>query len=110
MEDNIKWIKSAQKNDLVVGSQSRILYANSEGRIKIAQEFNKAIKKVIGPIILEEIIMMLLAQILHLETSNIYDGSQFTSDMAIHNVIGDSFRGATWVSIHNGGGLVGAKL
>ena len=107
MEDNIKWIKSAQKNDLVVGSQSRILYANSEGRIKIAQEFNKAIKKgIIGPIILgRDHHDVAGTDSPFRETSNIYDGSQFTSDMAIHNVIGDSFRGATWVSIHNGGGV-----
>ena len=107
MEDNIKWINSAQKNDLVVGSQSRILYANSEGRIKIAQEFNKAIKKgIIGPIILgRDHHDVAGTDSPFRETSNIYDGSQFTSDMAIHNVIGDSFRGATWVSIHNGGGV-----
>ena len=107
MEDNIKWINSAQKNNLVVGSQSRILYANSEGRIKIAQEFNKAIKKgIIGPIILgRDHHDVAGTDSPFRETSNIYDGSQFTSDMAIHNVIGDSFRGATWVSIHNGGGV-----
>ena len=104
MEDNIKWINQL-KNDLVVGSQSRILYANSEGRIKIAQEFNKAIKKgIIGPIILgRDHHDVAGTDSPFRETSNIYDGSQFTSDMAIHNVIGDSFRGATWVSIHNGG-------
>tara|TARA_B100001057_G_scaffold501048_1_gene620025 strand:+ start:1800 stop:3860 length:2061 start_codon:yes stop_codon:yes gene_type:complete len=107
MEDNIKWINSAQKNNLVVGSQSRILYANSEGRIKIALEFNKAIKKgIIGPIILgRDHHDVAGTDSPFRETSNIYDGSQFTSDMAIHNVIGDSFRGATWVSIHNGGGV-----
>ena len=107
MDDNIKWINSAQKNNLVVGSQSRILYANSEGRIKIAQEFNKAIKKgIIGPIILgRDHHDVAGTDSPFRETSNIYDGSQFTSDMAIHNVIGDSFRGATWVSIHNGGGV-----
>ena len=107
MDDNIKWINSAQKNNLVVGSQSRILYANSDGRIKIAQEFNKAIKKgIIGPIILgRDHHDVAGTDSPFRETSNIYDGSQFTSDMAIHNVIGDSFRGATWVSIHNGGGV-----
>ena len=107
MEDNINWIKSAQKNKLVVGSQARILYANCEGRIEIAKAFNKAIKKgIIGPIILgRDHHDVAGTDSPFRETSNIYDGSQFTSDMAIHNVIGDSFRGATWVSIHNGGGV-----
>jgi len=107
LEDNLQWIKSAKKNKLVVGSQSRILYANSEGRIKIALAFNKAIKKgEIGPIILgRDHHDVSGTDSPYRETSNIYDGSQFTADMATHNVIGDSFRGATWVSIHNGGGV-----
>ncbi|MUV04911.1 urocanate hydratase [Flavobacterium rakeshii] len=107
MQDNIKWIKGAQENKLVVGSQARILYADAEGRIKIAEAFNQAIAK-------GEIGYVVLGRDHHdvsgtdspyRETSNIYDGSRFTADMAIHNVIGDSFRGATWVSIHNGGGV-----
>ena len=107
MADNIQWIKGAQKNKLVVGSQARILYADAEGRMKIAQAFNEAIEN-------GEIGYIILGRDHHdvsgtdspyRETSNIYDGSRFTSDMAIHNVIGDSFRGATWVSIHNGGGV-----
>lgn len=107
MADNIQWIKGAQENKLVVGSQARILYADAEGRIKIAEAFNKAIAN-------GEIGYVVLGRDHHdvsgtdspyRETSNIYDGSRFTSDMAIHNVIGDSFRGATWVSIHNGGGV-----
>jgi urocanate hydratase len=107
MQDNIRWIKGAQENKLVVGSQARILYADAEGRIKIAEAFNKAIAR-------REIGMVILGRDHHdvsgtdspyRETSNIYDGSRFTADMAIQNVIGDSFRGATWVSIHNGGGV-----
>ena len=107
MADNIQWIKGAQQNKLVVGSQARILYADSEGRIKIAEAFNQAIAK-------GEIENIILGRDHHdvsgtdspyRETSNIYDGSRFTADMAIQNVIGDSFRGATWVSIHNGGGV-----
>ena len=107
MQDNITWIKGAQQNKLVVGSQARILYADAEGRIKIAQAFNKAIAD-------KEIGLVVLGRDHHdvsgtdspyRETSNIYDGSRFTADMAIQNVIGDSFRGATWVSIHNGGGV-----
>ncbi|WP_344729303.1 urocanate hydratase [Corallibacter vietnamensis] len=107
MADNIQWIKGAQENKLVVGSQARILYADAEGRMKIAKAFNDAIAK-------GEIGYVVLGRDHHdvsgtdspyRETSNIYDGSRFTSDMAIHNVIGDSFRGATWVSIHNGGGV-----
>lgn len=107
MADNIQWIKGAQDNKLVVGSQARILYADSEGRIKIAEAFNKAIEKgVIGPVILgRDHHDVSGTDSPYRETSNIYDGSRFTSDMAIHNVIGDSFRGATWVSIHNGGGV-----
>ena len=107
MADNIQWIKGAQENKLVVGSQARILYADAEGRIKIAKAFNDAITR-------GEIGYVVLGRDHHdvsgtdspyRETSNIYDGSRFTADMAIHNVIGDSFRGATWVSIHNGGGV-----
>jgi urocanate hydratase len=107
MQDNIKWIKGAQDNKLVVGSQARILYADAQGRINIARAFNTAIAN-------GEIGLVVLGRDHHdvsgtdspyRETSNIYDGSRFTADMAIHNVIGDSFRGATWVSIHNGGGV-----
>ncbi len=107
MKDNIQWIKGAQENKLVVGSQARILYADAEGRAKIAQAFNDAISQ-------GKIGLVILGRDHHdvsgtdspyRETSNIYDGSRFTADMAIHNVIGDSFRGATWVSIHNGGGV-----
>ncbi|HRG11195.1 MAG TPA: urocanate hydratase, partial [Cyclobacteriaceae bacterium] len=107
LEDNINWIKSAKANKLVVGSQARILYANSEGRIKIAQAFNKAIRQgKIGPVVLgRDHHDVSGTDSPYRETSNIYDGSRFTADMAIHNVIGDSFRGATWVSIHNGGGV-----
>jgi len=108
MQDNITWIKEAKKNNLVVGSQARILYADAEGRAKIGEAFNQAVQS-----------GFLSASIVlgrdhhdvsgtdspYRETSNIYDGSKFTADMAIHNVIGDSFRGATWVSIHNGGGV-----
>ncbi len=107
MQDNITWIKNAKQNKLVVGSQARILYADAEGRAKIALAFNQAIAK-------GEIGQVILGRDHHdvsgtdspyRETSNIYDGSKFTADMAMHNVIGDSFRGATWVSIHNGGGV-----
>ena len=107
MADNIKWIRGAQENELVVGSQARILYADAEGRIKIALAFNKAIKKgTIGPVVLgRDHHDVSGTDSPFRETSNIYDGSRFTSDMAIQNVIGDSFRGATWVSIHNGGGV-----
>lgn len=107
MQDNITWIKGAQENKMVVGSQARILYADAEGRMKIASAFNTAIAN-------GEIETIILGRDHHdvsgtdspyRETSNIYDGSRFTADMAIHNVIGDSFRGATWVSIHNGGGV-----
>jgi urocanate hydratase len=107
LKDNINWIKSAKANKLVVGSQARILYANAEGRIKIALAFNQAIKdKKIGPVVLgRDHHDVSGTDSPYRETSNIYDGSRFTADMAIHNVIGDSFRGATWVSIHNGGGV-----
>jgi len=107
MADNIQWIKGAQENKLVVGSQARILYADAEGRMKIAEAFNKAIDKgEIGPVILgRDHHDVSGTDSPYRETSNIYDGSKFTADMAIQNVIGDSFRGATWVSIHNGGGV-----
>ncbi|WP_312311075.1 urocanate hydratase [Empedobacter brevis] len=107
MQDNITWIKGAQENKLVVGSQARILYADAEGRIKIAKAFNDAISKgEIGPVVLgRDHHDVSGTDSPFRETSNIYDGSKFTADMAIHNVIGDSFRGATWVSIHNGGGV-----
>ncbi|MWB95104.1 urocanate hydratase [Flavobacterium sp. GA093] len=107
MQDNIKWIKGAQENKLVVGSQARILYADAEGRIKIAEAFNQAIAKgEIGTVVLgRDHHDVSGTDSPYRETSNIYDGSRFTADMAIQNVIGDSFRGATWVSIHNGGGV-----
>ena len=107
MADNIQWIKGAQENKLVVGSQARILYADAEGRIKIANAFNDAIKRgEIGPVVLgRDHHDVSGTDSPFRETANIYDGSQFTADMAIQNVIGDSFRGATWVSIHNGGGV-----
>lgn len=107
MQDNIQWIEGARANKLVVGSQARILYADAEGRIKIAQAFNEAIKAgKIGPVVLgRDHHDVSGTDSPYRETSNIYDGSQFTADMAIQNVIGDSFRGATWVSIHNGGGV-----
>ena len=107
MADNIQWIQGAQENKLVVGSQARILYADAQGRIEIAEAFNKAIKRgEIGPVILgRDHHDVSGTDSPYRETSNIYDGSKFTADMAIHNVIGDSFRGATWVSIHNGGGV-----
>ena len=108
LEDNIHWIKEAGENRLVVGSQARILYADSEGRIKIALEMNRAIRegRISAPIVLgRDHHDVSGTDSPYRETSNIYDGSSFTADMAIHNVIGDSFRGATWVSIHNGGGV-----
>ena len=107
MADNIQWIKGAQENALVVGSQARILYADSDGRIAIARAFNMAIAKgALGPVILgRDHHDVSGTDSPFRETSNIYDGSRFTADMAIQNVIGDSFRGATWVSIHNGGGV-----
>lgn len=107
MQDNITWIKGAQENKLVVGSQARILYADAEGRIKIAKAFNDAIANgTIGAVVLgRDHHDVSGTDSPFRETSNIYDGSKFTADMAIHNVIGDSFRGATWVSIHNGGGV-----
>ncbi len=108
MEDNIHWIKEAGRNHLVVGSQARILYADSEGRAKIALAFNEAIKKgeITRPVVLgRDHHDVSGTDSPFRETSNIYDGSQFCADMAVQNVIGDSFRGATWVSIHNGGGV-----
>jgi len=107
MQDNITWIKDAKKNKMVVGSQARILYADAEGRSKIAEAFNNAIAAgKIGPVVLgRDHHDVSGTDSPYRETSNIYDGSKFTADMAIHNVIGDSFRGATWVSIHNGGGV-----
>lgn len=107
MSDNIQWIVGAQENKLVVGSQARILYADAEGRMKIAEAFNNAIAaEEIGPVVLgRDHHDVSGTDSPYRETSNIYDGSRFTADMAIQNVIGDSFRGATWVSIHNGGGV-----
>ncbi len=106
--DNIHWIEEAGKNNLVVGSQARILYADCEGRTKIASAFNEAIRKgeITAPVVLgRDHHDVSGTDSPYRETSNIYDGSAFTADMAVHNVIGDSFRGATWVSIHNGGGV-----
>ncbi len=107
LSDNIQWIKAAQKNKLVVGSQARILYADAEGRMKIAAAFNKAIKSgEIGAVVLgRDHHDVSGTDSPYRETANIKDGSTFTADMAIQNVIGDSFRGASWVSIHNGGGV-----
>ena len=107
MQDNITWIRQAKSNNLVVGSKARILYADAEGRMKIASAFNEAVAAgEIGPIVLgRDHHDVSGTDSPFRETSNIYDGSRFTADMAIHNVIGDSFRGATWVSIHNGGGV-----
>ena len=107
MDDNIRWIQGAKANKLVVGSQARILYADSEGRIEIAKAFNRAIEQgEIGPVVLgRDHHDVSGTDSPYRETSNIYDGSSFTADMSIQNVIGGSFRGATWVSIHNGGGV-----
>ncbi len=108
LSDNIQWIRGAQQNKLVVGSQARILYADAEGRIKIASAFNQAIKsgRISAPLVLgRDHHDVSGTDSPYRETSNIYDGSKFTADMAIQNVIGDAFRGATWVSIHNGGGV-----
>ncbi|MDR0660210.1 MAG: urocanate hydratase [Prevotellaceae bacterium] len=108
LEDNIHWIREAGKNNLVVGSQARILYADSEGRIRIAAEMNRAIKegRISAPVVLgRDHHDVSGTDSPYRETSNIYDGSKFTADMAVQNVIGDSFRGATWVSLHNGGGV-----
>ncbi len=108
LADNLHWIREAGRNKLVVGSQARILYADSEGRIRIALEFNKAIRegRISAPVVLgRDHHDVSGTDSPFRETSNIYDGSQFCADMAVQNVIGDSFRGATWVSIHNGGGV-----
>ncbi|MCD8206712.1 MAG: urocanate hydratase, partial [Bacteroidales bacterium] len=108
LQDNIKWIREAGRNNLVVGSQARILYADWEGRTKIATAFNRAIREgtISAPIVLgRDHHDVSGTDSPYRETANIYDGSSFTADMAVQNVIGDSFRGATWVSIHNGGGV-----
>ena len=107
LQDNLLWVREAQQNKLVVGSQARILYADAEGRIKIATAFNKAIKEgKIGPIVLgRDHHDVSGTDSPYRETSNIYDGSQFTADMAVQNFVGDAFRGATWISLHNGGGV-----
>ena len=108
MNDNIRWIQSAQENNLVVGSQARILYADSQGRIEIALAFNKALRegRLSAPVVLgRDHHDVSGTDSPYRETSNIYDGSQFTCDMAVQNFVGDSFRGATWVSLHNGGGV-----
>ena len=108
LNDNLNWIENADANIPVVGSKSRILYADSEGRIKIAQAFNDAIAsgELSAPVVLgRDHHDVSGTDSPYRETANIYDGSRFTADMAVHNVIGDSFRGATWVSIHNGGGV-----
>ena len=107
LNDNIHWIKEAGRNHLVVGSQARILYADCEGRTKIALAFNQAIRdgRISAPVVLgRDHHDVSGTDSPYRETSNIYDGSAFTADMAVQNVIGDSFRGATWVSLHNGGG------
>jgi urocanate hydratase len=107
LKDNLQWIRQAKQNKLVVGSKARILYADAKGRIKIAEAFNKAVAEgKIGPVVLgRDHHDVSGTDSPYRETSNIYDGSRFTADMAVHNVIGDSFRGATWVSLHNGGGV-----
>ncbi|HXC04598.1 MAG TPA: urocanate hydratase [Bacteroidia bacterium] len=108
LADNILWIQEAQKNKLVVGSQARILYADAEGRIKIAEAFNKAIQsgKITAPVVLgRDHHDVSGTDSPYRETSNIYDGSRFTADMAVQNFAGDAFRGATWISLHNGGGV-----
>jgi urocanate hydratase len=108
MNDNIHWIHEAGRNRMVVGSQARILYADARGRIRIAAAFNKAIAdgKISAPIILgRDHHDVSGTDSPYRETANIYDGSRFTADMAVQNVIGDAFRGATWVSLHNGGGV-----
>ena len=108
LADNIRWIEQAAQNNLVVGSQARILYADAEGRIRIALAFNEAVRngRLHAPVVLgRDHHDVSGTDSPFRETSNIYDGSRFTADMAVHNVIGDSFRGATWVSIHNGGGV-----
>ncbi|NPA42827.1 MAG: urocanate hydratase [Chlorobi bacterium] len=113
MDDNIRWIKGARDNNLVVGSQARILYADAWGRIEIARRFNRAIARgeISAPVVLgRDHHDVSGTDSPFRETSNIYDGSRFTADMAVHNVIGDAFRGATWVSLHNGGGVGWGKV
>lgn len=107
LKDNLHWVREAEKNQLVVGSQARILYADAEGRTLIAKAFNKAIREgKIGPVVLgRDHHDVSGTDSPYRETSNIYDGSSFTADMAVHNFVGDAFRGATWVSLHNGGGV-----
>jgi urocanate hydratase len=108
LDDNIRWIREARQNKLVVGSQARILYADGEGRIKIAEAFNRAIRdgKISAPVVLgRDHHDVSGTDSPFRETANIYDGSRYTADMAVQNVIGDAFRGATWVSLHNGGGV-----
>jgi urocanate hydratase len=108
LADNILWIKDAMKNNLVVGSQARILYTDAEGRIKIASEINRAIreKRISAPVVLgRDHHDVSGTDSPYRETSNIYDGSRYTADMAVQNFVGDAFRGATWVSLHNGGGV-----
>lgn len=108
LDDNLRWIRAAGPNKMVVGSQARILYADAEGRIRIAAAFNEAIRngRISAPVVLgRDHHDVSGTDSPYRETSNIYDGSSFTADMAIHNVIGDAFRGASWVSIHNGGGV-----
>ena len=108
MNDNILWIEGAANNKLVVGSQARILYADAEGRMEIASAFNSSISKgfISAPVVIgRDHHDVSGTDSPYRETSNIYDGSKFTADMAVQNVIGDSFRGATWVSLHNGGGV-----
>jgi urocanate hydratase len=108
LSDNIRWIKEAAGNNLVVGSQARILYADAEGRIAIADAFNKAVRDGLlsAPVVIgRDHHDVSGTDSPFRETSNIYDGSKYTADMAVNNVIGDSFRGATWVSLHNGGGV-----
>jgi urocanate hydratase len=107
LADNIQWIREAKSNKLVVGSQARILYADAQGRMEIAAAFNKAIAEgKIGPVVLgRDHHDVSGTDSPYRETSNIYDGSRFTADMAVQNFVGDAFRGATWVSLHNGGGV-----
>ena len=108
LSDNLHWIETAEQNALVVGSRARILYADSEGRIKIALAFNKAIRegRISAPIVLgRDHHDVSGTDSPYRETANIYDGSGVTADMAVQNFVGDGFRGATWISLHNGGGV-----
>ena len=108
MQDNVRWIREAKANKLVVGSQARILYADAQGRAEIASAFNDAIKdgRLMGPVVLgRDHHDVSGTDSPYRETSNIYDGSAFTADMAVQNFVGDGFRGATWISLHNGGGV-----